>query len=69
VITAEELRDLFVIANAAREWWYQHRPFGWTVEEHIELPSVNATTSAEIELAHAVARMVKDHAKRAGGVK
>jgi hypothetical protein len=69
VITAEELRDLFIIANAARAWWDRLRPRGWTVEEHIELPAVNATTSAEIELAHAVARKIKDDAKRAGGVK
>ena len=69
MITAEELRDLFIVYNAAKFWWERHRPIKWTLAEHLELPSVNTATSAEGDLARAVARIVKASAERAKAVK
>ncbi|MBI4695500.1 MAG: hypothetical protein HY749_15900 [Gammaproteobacteria bacterium] len=47
------------IEAAARHWWEQQRPVGWTIEQHLEHPRVNTTSPSESALAIAVARVIR----------
>jgi hypothetical protein len=44
-----------LIVAAALEWWVQFRPTGWTMQQHLEQPTVNCTTPKDADLARAVA--------------
>lgn len=69
MILAKELRDLFIVSNAARAWWDRHCPVNWKLAEHIDYPYVNLSTPAERDLAAAVVLKIKDDAERAKGAK
>lgn len=48
------------LREAATSWWRRHRPAGWTLEQHLEEPTVNARGSeGSFRLALAVADHVR----------
>ncbi|MBX6334422.1 hypothetical protein IRY61_03730 [Candidatus Saccharibacteria bacterium] len=44
------------LAEAVRGWWEEHRPVGWTEDQHRSCPHVNLATDAEKALATALLR-------------
>lgn len=47
------------VLKTAYSWWKNHRPAKWSQKTHLENPEVNTATGGDIELANAVARLVK----------
>jgi hypothetical protein len=47
-----------VIAAAVR-WWARHRPVDWTLQDHMDNPTINTATPAEKKLALVVAAHLK----------
>lgn len=44
------------LAEAVRGWWEEHRPVGWTEDQHRSCPHINLATDAEKALATALLR-------------
>jgi len=50
------------LAEAVRGWWEEHRPIGWTEDQHRSCPHVNLATDAEKALVTALLRyQEEDH--------
>jgi hypothetical protein len=49
---------LHAVAEAAVVWWTEHRPSGWSLEQHLTDPLVNCEGSHERRLAEAVSKWV-----------
>lgn len=48
------------VLDTAKDWWKSNRPVGWSEEQHIKDPCVNACCSlADKRLATAVCRLVE----------
>ena len=47
------------IVLAAISWWHMHRPIDYTLQQHIENPSINTATDPEKQLAIHVAGYIK----------
>ncbi len=61
---ATELADaqtaaLLSVEKAARAWWRQRRPVGWTRRKHLANPTINCNGKAETQLAQMVANWIK----------
>lgn len=51
---------MLAVNDAARAWWEGHRPVGWSEEQHIKNPCINAgSTDRSKWLAEAVGRMIE----------
>lgn len=50
---------LLTLADAAKTWWEDLRPAGISVDEHLEIPTINCTNKREKNLARAVAEWVR----------
>lgn len=48
------------IPTAAVQWWRSKRPTHWDLHTHLEHPTVNCSTAADIQLAAAVATFEQD---------
>lgn len=46
---------LLYLADAAVYWWATNRPITWSLEKHLQNPSINTATEAETMLSIAVA--------------
>lgn len=46
------------IKNSAMQWWEQHRPVRWTLQQHLQNPTINCATPAENNLARAVSHSI-----------
>jgi hypothetical protein len=56
-VTKRQL-EAAVVAEAIIAW-RGHRPVGWTVDQHVENPTINCTRDSEKGLAVAVANYMK----------
>ena len=54
---AIETTDLFKVSE---RWWRMKRPCSWSLERHLETPTVNCIGNEERKLAKEVARIVKE---------
>lgn len=65
VLTKEEAaagiasNRLHRIEQAAKRWWTAQRPEGWTLDQHLDEPTVNCTSKTSRDLATAVADWCK----------
>lgn len=49
------------VEKAALAWWRSHRPVGWTLQEHLEHPKINAGyRDANEALVLAVVQMLRE---------
>ena len=48
------------ILLAAMSWWKRRRPAQWTLEQHLEQPTVNMRGIEEFELAEAIAESLRE---------
>lgn len=48
------------IEEMAIAWWKSKHPTEWTVEMHVQNPTVNCTTAPEYRLAKEVGALVKE---------
>ena len=51
------------LEKEAIAWWRMHRPWGWSLTEHIASPTVNTTHRCEHRLAEEVAKFVEHRRK------
>lgn len=47
------------IAAAAKAWWEDFRPHGWSEEQHLRHPAINTAAETERALAEVVSRWIK----------
>jgi hypothetical protein len=45
--------------RAALAWWEELRPFGWSLRQHLDNPTVNTFSKAESKMAECVAAAVE----------
>jgi hypothetical protein len=54
-----ELKTLLRLADSSKAWFRSKRPFMYSLEQHLEHPTINCVTEREKELAKAVANWIK----------
>lgn len=59
---ALELPEVQALVDGATHWWEQHRPIGWTLEQHIKTPRVNIDPVGHL-LANSIAALQKGGAE------
>ena len=48
------------VVEAAVKWWSGYRPCAWTLDEHLDNPTINCSTDTEHTLATAVGQLVRE---------
>jgi len=53
------LKERDEMANAILSWWKGHRPISFSVQDHIETPTVNLPLNSDKQLARVAAKIAK----------